>query len=161
MSYCSPGIGAISENTSELRGAEKVSWIEMSAMIEKGVIPNASVQPWRPNKYLTENGFSIIRLAEIDKSIPAVGATHEFMVRDPYEYEHHIVVQISSDAIAEVGRRSRGRILKESSYWISLAERHLATYLWENDDYPPDTKLEVDDLTLDDIDLTRRWDCDT
>jgi len=32
--------------------------------------------------------------------------------------------------------------------------------LWENDDYPPDEKLEVNDLTLDDIDLARRWDRD-
>jgi hypothetical protein len=131
----------------------------MLMMIEKRAIPNTSVEPQRPIEFLTENGFSIIRLSDIDKSIPAVGATHEFLVRDPHEYELHITVQISSDAIAEVGWRGRGRISNESSYWISLAERHLATYLWENDDYPADAKLEVNDLTLDDIDLVRRWDC--
>src|ERR1700694_5731478 len=125
----------------------------MLVMIDKGTTPNTSVEPQRPIEYLTENGFSIIRLSDIDKSIKAVGATHEFLVRDPHEYELHITVQVSSDAIAEIGRRSRGCISNKSSYWISLAERHLATYLWENDDYPPDAKLEVDDLTLDDIDL--------
>ena len=130
-------------------------------MIEERVFPNTSVDLQRPIEFLTENGFSIIRLSDIDKSIPAVGATHEFMVRDPHGYELDITVQISSDAIAEVGWRCRGRISKESSYWISLAERHLARYLWENDDYPPDAKLEVDDLTLDDIDLARRWDRDS
>ena len=133
----------------------------MLAMIDKRAVPNISVEPQRPIEFLTENGFSIIRLSDIDKSIPAVGATHEFLVRDPHGYELQITVQVSSDAIAEIGRRSRGRISNENSYWLSLAERHLATYLWENDDYPPDAKLEVNDLTLDDIDLVRRWDSDT
>jgi len=130
-------------------------------MIEKRVFRNTSVDQQRPIEFLTENGFSIIRLSDIDKSIPAVGATHEFLVRDPHGYELHITVQISSNPIAEIDRRCWGRISNQSSYWISLAERHLATYLWENDDYPPDAKLEVDDLTLDDIDLARRWDRDT
>src|SRR5258706_15057933 len=115
----------------------------MLAMIEKRVIPNPSVQPQRPIEFLTANGFSIIRLGDIDKSIPAVGATHEFLVRDPHEYELHITVQISTGAIAEVGWRSRGRISNESSYWVSLAERHLVTYFWENDDYLPEAQLEV------------------
>ena len=129
-------------------------------MIENKVSPNTSVKPQRPIEFLTENGFSIIRLSDIDKSISAVGATHEFLVRDPHGYELHITVQISSDGIAEIGRRSRGRISNESSYWVSLAERHLATYLWENDDYPPDAKLTVNQLTLDDLDLAIRWDRD-
>ena len=130
-------------------------------MIEKRAIPNTFVEPHRPIEFLTENGFSIIRLSDIDKSIPAVGATHEFLVRDPHDYELHITVQISTDAIAEVGWRSRGRISNESFYWISLAERHLATYLWQHDDYPADAKLNVIDLTLADIDLASRWDRDT
>jgi hypothetical protein len=129
-------------------------------MIQNRVTPISSTRSQSPIEFLTENGFSIIRLSDIDRSIPAVGPTHEFLVRDPHEYELHITVQISSDVIAEVGWRCRGRISNESSYWISLAERHLAAYLWESDDYPPDAKLEVDDLTLDDIDLARRWDCD-
>src|SRR5216684_3972773 len=109
------------------------------AMTHEMAISNSSADRQQPPiEFLTENGFSIIRLSEIDKSIPAVGATHEFLVRDPHGYELHITVQIPRDAIAEVGWRSRGRISNQSSYWIALAERHLATYLWENDDYPPD-----------------------
>jgi len=131
------------------------------AVSMRQVIPDRLAKQVSPIQYVTENGFSIIRLCEIDKSIPAVGATHEFLVRDPHGYELHITVQISNNAIADVGWRSRGRISNESSYWISLAERHLATYLWENDDYPADAKLKVNDLTLDDIDLVRRWDSDT
>lgn len=127
-------------------------------MIDQRAFPNTSVDSQRPIEYLTENGFSIIRLSDIDKTIPAVGASHEFLVRDPHGYELHITVQISSDAIADVGWRSRGRISNEGSYWICFAERHLATYLWENDDYPPDATLSIDQLTIDDLDLARRWD---
>jgi hypothetical protein len=130
-------------------------------MIEKRAVRITSVERQPPIEYLTENGFSIIRLCDIDKSIPGVGATHEFLVRDPHEYELQITVQISPSAIADIGWRSWGRISKESSYWLSFAERHLAVYLWEQDDYPPDAKLEVNDLTLDDIDLAGRWDRET
>lgn len=127
-------------------------------MIENKAFRNTSVEPHRPIEFLTENGFSIIRLSDIDKSIPAVGATHEFLVHDPHGYELHITVHISSDALAEIVRRSRGRISNESSYWICFAERHLATYLWENDDYPPNATLSIDQSTIDDLDLARRWD---
>ena len=58
-------------------------------MIDKRAIPNTSVEPQRPIEFLTENGFSIIRLSDIDKSVPAVGATHEFLVRDPHESATH------------------------------------------------------------------------
>jgi hypothetical protein len=132
----------------------------MLEMIEKKAIPNAFAEVRRPIEFLTENGFSIIRLCDIDNSIPTVGATHEFLVGDPYGYELHITVHISSNPMAEIDRRSWGRISKDNSYWIALAERHLATYLWEKDDYPPNASLEVDHLTLEDLDLARRWDRD-
>ena len=134
--------------------------VKAMALSMRQVIPDRLAKQVSPIQYVTENGFSIIRLCEIDKSIPAVGATHEFLVRDPHGYELHITVHISSNPIAEIDRRSRGRISNVSFYWLSLAERHLPTYLWENDDYPPGTRLEVDDLSLDDIDLARRWDRD-
>ncbi|MEK6336124.1 MAG: hypothetical protein AABM67_14430 [Acidobacteriota bacterium] len=111
----------------------------------------------RPIEYLTENGFSIVRLTDIDKSIPAVGASHHFLVRDPYGYELHITVEITNDAAEQVAASCRGRISNDSSYWICFAERHLATYLWENDDYPPDA-LNIDQSKIEDLDLARRWD---
>jgi hypothetical protein len=112
----------------------------------------------RPIEFLTENGFSIVRLCEIDKSIPAVGTTHYFLVRDPHGYELQITVEIGIDAVEEVAASCRSRISNDSSYWICFAERHLASYLWENDDYPPDATLNVNQSTIDDLDLARRWD---
>jgi hypothetical protein len=150
----------LSQSTQGVQGA-RISTAVVGEMETKPLITQPSLSEQPPIEFLTENGFSIIRLCDIDRSIPAVGATHEFVVRDPHGYELQITVQISRDAIADVGWRGRGRISNESSYWIALAERRLATYLWENDDYPPNAKLEVYDLTLDDIDLVRRWDRDT
>jgi len=111
----------------------------------------------RPIEYLTENGFSIVRLSDIDESITAGGARHSFVVRDPRGYEMEIAVDISDSAAAEIISRSSERLCLSSSYWICCAERHLANYLWEHDDYPPEARLLVQALTLDDLDLARRW----
>ena len=110
-----------------------------------------------PIEYLTENGFSIIRCCEVDESISAGGTKHSFVVRDPHGYKLEITVDISDSAVAEIISRSSGRLSLNSSYWICCAERHLANYLWENDDYPPEARLKVEVLTLNDLDLARRW----
>ena len=138
--------------------AARINSAVVSEMETQRLVTQPSLSAQRPIEFLTENGFSIIRLSDIDKSIPAVGAMHEFLVRDPHGYDLHITVQISSDVIEDVSWRCKCRISNESSYWISLAERHLATYLWENDDYPPDAALNIDQSTNDDLDLARRWD---
>jgi hypothetical protein len=129
-------------------------------MINKRAISNSSAKTQRPIEFLTENGFSIIRLCDINDSISDAGTTHQFLVRDPNGYELQITVGVSDTAIEQIVRRSRGRISTNSSFWISFDERHLGMYLWENDDYPPDAKLTVDQLTLDDFDLAMRWDRD-
>lgn len=150
----------LSQSTPGVPGG-RISTAVVSEMETQRLVTHPSLSEQRPIEFLPENGFSIIRLSDIDKSIPAVGATHEFLVRDPHGYELHITVEISSDVIAEIAMRCRDRITNESSYWINLAERHLATYLWENDDYPPDAALNIEELTIDDLDLARRWDRST
>jgi hypothetical protein len=111
----------------------------------------------RPIEYLTENGFSIIRLCDIDDSIQAFGFVHRFLVRDPDGFEVEITVEIAENLAQDVYMRSRGRSTWDSSYWINCAERHLAEYLWENGDYPPDENLTVTELSLHDLNLARRW----
>ena len=129
-------------------------------MINKRAISNSLAKTQRPIEFLTENGFSIIRLCDINHSISDAGTTHQFLVRDPNGYELQITTGVSDTAIEQIVRLSRGRISTDSSFWISFDERHLGMYLWENDDYPPDAKLTVDQLTLDDLDLAMRWDRD-
>ncbi len=111
----------------------------------------------RPIELITENGFSIVRAGESDGPRRAPEGKYVFMVRDPQGAEREITVGIDQQAVSEITLRSRGRISSESSYWICCAERHLAEYLWKNDDYPPDGKLRVAQLTLDDLNLSIRW----
>ncbi len=111
----------------------------------------------RPIEYLTENGFSIMRLCEIDDSIPAVGLVHGFLVRDPDGFELEITVEVADGVAQELASRSRGRLTADSSYWVCCAERHLAEYLCEQEDYPADAALFVDQPSLDDLNLARRW----
>jgi hypothetical protein len=125
--------------------------------IEHGLASDSSDARSRPVELQTENDFSIIRRCDVDGTISRGGREHCFIVRDPYGYELDITVGIADRAIAEVLRRSEGRLSLESSYWINCTERHLSTYLWENEDYPPDAKLTVDYLTPEDLDLARRW----
>ncbi len=111
----------------------------------------------RPIELITENGFSIVRAGESDGTRRAPEDRYVFMVRDPEGSEREITVGIDQQAVNEITLRSRGRISDESSYWICCAERHLAEYLWKNDNYPPDGKLRVEQLTLEDLNLSIRW----
>jgi hypothetical protein len=147
----------LSQSAQGIPGA-RISTAVVSEMETSRLVTEPSRSERRPIQFLTENAFSIVRLCEIDKSIPAVGTTHHFLVRDPHGYELQITVEIANDPIQQIASSCRGRISFDSSYWIYFAERHLANYLWENDDYPPDAALNIAQSTIDDLDLARRWD---
>jgi hypothetical protein len=114
-------------------------------------------QHYTPIEFQTDNGFSISHLSDIDDSTPATGWVHQFLVRDPDGFELEVTVEITETIAEALARRSRGRLSADSAYWICCAERHLAEYLWDNEDYPPDAKLTVDQPILDDLNLARRW----
>ena len=130
-------------------------------MVDNRIVPRSTAVAQRPIEYLTENGFTIIRLSDIDKSIPAVGATHAFLVRDPDGFELEITVEVAEAVAQALASRSRGHLTADSSYWICCAERHLAEYLCEQEDYPAHARLIVDQPSLDDLDLARRWGAQT
>ncbi len=111
----------------------------------------------RPIQLLTENGFSIVRAAEIGGASPSPPGTYVFVVRDPQGSELDVIVGVDRAATNEVTLASRGVISSESTYWIVCAERHLADYLWANDDYPPGATLRVEMLTPRDLNLAHRW----
>ena len=114
----------------------------------------------RPIELITENGFGIVRVDEIEGASPAAPGCYLFIVRDPRDAELEITVVFAEAAAVEIVLRSRGRISNQSTYWICCAERHLAEYLWEHDDFPPNATLCVELLTPDDLNLARCWDAD-
>ena len=114
-------------------------------------------EPSRPIEFQTDNGFSLIRFSDLNNSIHATGFVHQFLVRDPDGFELEVTVEITATLANALARRSRGHLSADSSYWICCAERHLAEYLWNYEDYPPDAKLTVDEPVLSDLNLARHW----
>ena len=110
----------------------------------------------RPIEFLTDNGFSIIRPWEIDQSAPPAGE-YAFLVRDPRAREREIVVQVSQSLLAQVTVQTRGRVRPQSSFWIVCAERRLADFLSEADDFPPGDRFLIAELHPEDLMSAIRW----
>jgi hypothetical protein len=120
-------------------------------------MPESSPADTRPIELVTENGFSIVRLWNINReALPSAGR-YTFMVRNPQSLEREITVEIADKLFLEIELKTRGRVLPASTYWICCAERHLATYLWESNDYPPGDRLCIDLLDPEDLISAIRW----
>jgi hypothetical protein len=127
--------------------------LSLAAAVESGLVTD------QPVELQTENGFHILRRWEIEKAIPPVNGTYQFLVHNENQpmAQREIVVQASPASVALIERATRGRITRASSFWIYCAERHLATYLWETNNYPPRNELATDPLTAQDFALAVRW----
>ena len=112
---------------------------------------------YRPIELITENGFSILRAWEIEHAAPPLDGRYPFLARSPAGSAREIIVGITGYVVTEITIRTRGRILLLSSFWICCCERHLANYLWEQNDYPPGDQLRVEDLDPEDCLLALRW----
>src|SRR2546423_15279196 len=99
-------------------------------------MPDGVPASTRPIELVTENGFSIVRVWEINRVPPPTEGKYHFMVRNPQNLEREIIVSVAAEAVAQIELQTAGRILLCSSFWICCAERHLANYLSESDDYP-------------------------
>ena len=115
--------------------------------------PDPLAQTTAPIKYLTENGFSIIRLSDIDPSVVNTPGECRFLVQD----EREIKVNLSQDLITRIRLRRRGALSDKSVFWLVCAESCLARYLWEENDYPPEDRLTVNELSPDELMLAIHW----
>ena len=121
------------------------------------VVLDADVAKIRPVEFLTENGFSILRPWEIDGTAPPNDGRCEFLVRNPDGLERKVLVEIAADLVTRIAIHTCGRVLLSNSFWICCAERHLADYVWEHDEFPPDGSLCIARLTPRDLNLSIRW----
>jgi hypothetical protein len=120
-------------------------------------MPESSLDNTRPIELVTENGFSILRLWEINREPLPSSGRYKFLVRRPPSVEREITVEIAGELVVEIELKSRRRIQPGSTYWICCAERHLANHLWEEDDYPPGDRLCVSRLDPEDVMSAIRW----
>jgi len=119
--------------------------------------PDPVAQAKSPIRYLTENGFSIIRLSDIDPMAINTPGGCRFLVQNELQIECEINVSFSADLMARVRIRRRGALSDKSVFWLVCAESCLATYLWENNDYPPNGRLTVNELSSDQLMLAIHW----
>ena len=127
------------------------------AVNRRQVIPDSLAKKVSPIKYVTENGFSIIRLCDVDKSVTATSRECRFLVRNERGWEREVTVAFEERFIAQIQSRRRSRLLDSSVLWLVCAEQCLATYLWENDDYPEGGQLIISDLPVDQLLLATHW----
>ncbi|MGB9180590.1 MAG: hypothetical protein WCB68_15255 [Pyrinomonadaceae bacterium] len=105
-----------------------------------------------PIELVTENGYSIVRSCEMDGA-----GTYKFVVSNSDEQTCEVIVEFDHAAIMLVQSCRRRPLASKSAFWINCAERSLATYLWEKDECPPNGRLTLKDVCLDDLDASRRW----
>jgi hypothetical protein len=112
----------------------------------------------QPIKFLTENGYSIVRRCEIDGFVRDTPQHCTFFVTDPKGVEREVTVAFAEALINEIQHRRRRRSLPPASqYWVVIAERYLGDYLWTNDAFPENGELTIENLAGDDLLLGAHW----
>lgn len=127
------------------------------AMLRQHARPDPFAQPAPPIRYLTENGFSIIRLSEIDPSVIDTPGVCHFVVQREDEAEREVRVGFERNLIERIRIRRRNSLPNRSIFWLVCAESHLANYLWEQNDFPPQAQLIINELSPDELMLALHW----
>ena len=98
------------------------------------------------------NGFRIRRRG-------ANGAAHHFVVsRHPALPEVEVVVVIGREALDRVQRLAG--LAAASGFWAVQAERTLANHLWREGQSPESGRLEVTEVSREDLDVASVWQSD-
>jgi hypothetical protein len=115
----------------------------------------AKVSP--PIEYVTENGFSIVRLSELFPTTVASPSECCFLVRQPDGEESDVSVEFADLVVVQVQGQRSNRLSDTSDFWLTLAEQYLATYLWRNNHFPTGGCLVISQLASSDLVLAARW----
>jgi hypothetical protein len=127
------------------------------AVSRRQINPDRLANETSPIQYVTENGFSIVRLSEVDGSVVDTASACRFLVRNERGWEREVTVHFEESIVAKIQSRRRSRLLDTSVLWLVCAEKCLATYLWERDDYPAGGRLIISELAADELLLATHW----
>lgn len=125
-------------------------------MRRENVRPEPLPRP-SPIKYVTENGYSIVRLCDMDSSIVDRPEDCRFLVAPEGGREREVKVEFTAELIERIQIKRRTPLSRTSKFWVTCAENCLATYLWETDNLPPDERLTISDLYVDEFLLAAHW----
>ena len=131
--------------------------VKTMSMHRKQVSPDSLPLVSTPIKYLTENGFSIVRLTDINPSVIDRPGKCQFLVQREDGAEREIKVGFDQSVVDYLRIRRRIPLSETSIFWLSCAESCLATYLWEKNEYPPDGRLAISELSPDELMLALHW----
>lgn len=126
------------------------------AVNRKVVIPDRLLKKAQPIQYLTENGFSIVRVSDIDPSAINSPSECRFLVQREHDVKREIRVSFSEELITDIRTRRR-KLSEQSLFWLVCSESCLANYLWEKNDYPPNDQLTINELPPDELMLAIYW----
>ena len=108
-------------------------------------------------QFLTDNGFVIVRPWETNDALAPAEGAFRFRVQHPEGIEREVEVGISNRVMIETALRTRGRIEAANQFWTCCAERRLANYLMEHDEFPLANELMIETLDREDVLLAIRW----
>jgi DNA-binding response OmpR family regulator len=105
---------------------------------------------------VTLNGFQILRPKQ-----PAPAASpseHQFQVKHFADNtEFTVTVAVDAEAVERVARLTHRRLEPGNAFWRLQAERLLSAYLWTEGKRPPDDRLNVQDVSREDLEVAARW----
>ncbi len=127
------------------------------ATSRKEIWPQNLPRTATPIKYLTENGFSIVRLCDLNKAIATSPDDCGFLVQRDDGPEHEIHVSFAPQLVTDLLTRRRTALSATSVFWLVCAESCLANNLWECDQFPPHDCLAIQELSPDELMLGLHW----
>jgi len=120
-------------------------------------LPHERTLDVRPIELQTENGFSIVRQWEAEQEPAPSDGTYPFIVSNPAGEGRRIIVVVAADLVVRTQLQGAGRFRLSANYWIYCAERRLANQVWENDDFPLDDRILIEELDREDLLAALRW----
>lgn len=127
------------------------------AISRKHLKPDRLSLPAKPIKYITENGFTIIRAADIDHSLVDSEKQCHFHVQHENGSKRYVTVRFAASIVVRLQIRRKNPLLECSTFWVVCAESCLAQYLWEKNEFPPEGPLVINELPPDELMLALHW----
>ena len=111
----------------------------------------------QPVKYITENGLTILRSADVDSTVIDLPNECHFQVQHENGSRRDITVRFADSVVVLVRIRRRMPLAERTLFWLVCAESCLVQYLWEKNDFPPDGSLVINELPPEEFMLALHW----